>query len=108
VEPQPKNASERLREIISRNRRFEKVGVYAVCSAHPGVIAAAVQQAVEDESVLHVESTSSQVNQFGGYTGQTPSQFAEFVHSAAQHAGLPRDRVLLGGSPGPYPGENSL
>ena len=104
MEPQPKNASERLREIISRNRRSEKVGVYAVCSAHPSVIAAAVQQAVEDESVLHVESTSSQVNQLGGYTGQTPSQFAEFVHSAAQHGGLPRDRVLLGGDHlGPYP-----
>lgn len=104
VEPEPKNASERLREIISRNRRSEKVGAYAVCSAHPSVIAAAVQQAVEDKSVLHVESTSSQVNQLGGYIGQTPSQFAEFVHSAAQHAGLPRNRVLLGGDHlGPYP-----
>ncbi len=102
--PQPKNACERLREIIRRNRRSEKVGVYAVCSAHPSVIAAAVQQAVENESVLHVESTSSQVNQLGGYTGQTPSQFAEFVHSAAQQGGLPRDRVLLGGDHlGPYP-----
>lgn len=104
MEPQPKNASERLREIIRRNRRSEKVGVYAVCSAHPSVIAAAVQQAVEDGSVLHVESTSSQVNQLGGYTGQTPSQFAEFVHSAAQQGGLPRDSVLLGGDHlGPYP-----
>ncbi|MGD0508513.1 MAG: class II D-tagatose-bisphosphate aldolase, non-catalytic subunit [Terriglobales bacterium] len=104
MEPQPYNVSERLREIISRNRRSEKVGVYAVCSAHPSVIAAAVQQAVEDESVLHVESTSSQVNQLGGYTGQTPAQFAEFVHSAAQQGGLPRDRVLLGGDHlGPYP-----
>ena len=104
MELQPKNASERLLDIISRNRRSERVGVYAVCSAHPSVIAAAVRQAVEDESVLHVESTSSQVNQFGGYSGQTPSQFAEFVHSAAQHAGLPRNRVLLGGDHlGPYP-----
>jgi D-tagatose-1,6-bisphosphate aldolase subunit GatZ/KbaZ len=104
VEPQPKSASERLQEIIRRNRRCEQVGVYAVCSAHPSVIAVAVQQAIEDESVLHVESTSSQVNQLGGYTGQTPSQFAEFVHSLSQSAGLPRNRVLLGGDHlGPYP-----
>jgi len=104
VEPQPKNASERLQQIIGRNRGGEKVGVFAVCSAHPSVIAAAVQQAIEDESVLHVESTSSQVNQLGGYTGQTPSQFAEFVHAAAQQAGLPQQRVLLGGDHlGPYP-----
>jgi len=104
VEPQPQSASERLQEIIRLNRHFAKVGVYAVCSAHPSVIAAAVRQAVEDESALHVESTSSQVNQVGGYTGQTPSQFAEFVHRAAQQAGLPRERVLLGGDHlGPYP-----
>jgi len=101
---EPKTASQRLREIVSRNRRSERVGSYAVCSAHPSVIAAAVQQAVEDESFLHVESTSSQVNQLGGYTGQTPAQFAEVVHAAAERAGLPRDRVLLGGDHlGPYP-----
>ncbi len=104
MEPEPKGASERLQEITRRNRNGEKGGVYAVCSAHPSVIVAAVQQAVDDESVLHVESTSSQVNQLGGYTGLTPSQFAAFVHSAAQQAGLPPDRVLLGGDHlGPYP-----
>jgi D-tagatose-1,6-bisphosphate aldolase subunit GatZ/KbaZ len=104
VEAQPKSAGQRLQEVIRRNRSGEKTGVYAVCSAHPSVIAAAVQQAVEDKSVLHVESTSSQVNQLGGYSGQTPSQFAEFVHSAAQRAGLPENRVLMGGDHlGPYP-----
>jgi D-tagatose-1,6-bisphosphate aldolase subunit GatZ/KbaZ len=104
VDSQPKNASERLQDTIFRNRRGENAGVYAVCSAHPSVIAAAVRQAADDDSVLHVESTSSQVNQFGGYSGQTPPLFAEFVHSAAQRAGLPRERVLLGGDHlGPYP-----
>jgi D-tagatose-1,6-bisphosphate aldolase subunit GatZ/KbaZ len=104
VDPQYTSASQRLQEMIHRNRRGEKVGVYAVCSAHPSVIATAVRQAVEDESVLHIESTSSQVNQFGGYSGQTPSQFAKFVHCVAQSAGLPRERVLLGGDHlGPYP-----
>lgn len=104
MEPQPENASERFLEVIGRNRRLNKAGVYAVCSAHPSVIAAAVQQAVEDESFLLVESTSSQVNQFGGYIRQTPSQFADFVHATAQHGGLPRNRVLLGGDHlGPYP-----
>ena len=104
MDPQYNSASQRLQEMIHRNRRGEKVGVYAVCSAHPSVIAAAVRQAAEDESVLHIESTSSQVNQFGGYSGQTPSQFAKFVHCVAQSAGLPRERVLLGGDHlGPYP-----
>ena len=104
MESPPQNASQRLQDIVHRNRRGEKAGVYAVCSAHPSVIAAAVRQASDNDSVLHVESTSSQVNQFGGYSGQNPSQFAEYVHFAAQRAGLPRERVLLGGDHlGPYP-----
>lgn len=97
-------ASERLQEIIRRNRRSSKQGVYAVCSAHPSVIAAAAHQARKDGSVLHVESTSSQVNQEGGYTNQAPSQFAQFVHSVARQAGLAPEGVLVGGDHlGPYP-----
>jgi D-tagatose-1,6-bisphosphate aldolase subunit GatZ/KbaZ len=97
-------SSAALQDIVNRNRVSGKGGVYAVCSAHPWVIDAAVHQAIEDDSVLHVESTSSQVNQMGGYTGQTPAQFADFVHSAAQRLGLARDRILLGGDHlGPFP-----
>jgi D-tagatose-1,6-bisphosphate aldolase subunit GatZ/KbaZ len=104
VEARTANASQRLQDVVHRNRRGEKTGVYAVCSAHPSVIAAAIQQVIEDGSVLLVESTSSQVNQFGGYTGQTPNQYAKVVHSAAACAGLPEERVLLGGDHlGPYP-----
>jgi D-tagatose-1,6-bisphosphate aldolase subunit GatZ/KbaZ len=104
VEGQTKNASQRLRDVVRRNRRGEKAGVYAVCSAHPSVIAAAIDQAVEDGSDLLVESTSSQVNQFGGYAGQTPDQFANYLRSTAQLAGLPQEKVLLGGDHlGPYP-----
>lgn len=104
VETKKENASQRLQHVIHRNRHGEKAGVYSVCSAHPSVIAAAIRQTIEDGSTLLVESTSSQVNQFGGYTGQTPDQFAKFVHSAASGAGLPGERVLLGGDHlGPYP-----
>lgn len=88
--------SEFLLDVIERNRSGEPVGTYAVCSAHPAVLEAAVQQALEDGTCLHVESTSSQVNQFGGYTGTTPRQFAESIRAAAVAAGLPTDRVLLG------------
>jgi D-tagatose-1,6-bisphosphate aldolase subunit GatZ/KbaZ len=93
-----------LQDVVARNRASGKGGVYAVCSAHPWVIDAAIQQAMENDAVLHVESTSSQVNQLGGYTGQTPSQFADFVHSAARRMGLAQDRILLGGDHlGPFP-----
>jgi len=94
----------RLREVLRGNRQSGKAGIYAVCSAHLAVIEAAVQQSLEDGSVLLVESTSSQVNQFGGYTGLTPSEFVRFLHSAARSAGLPVERILLGGDHvGPFP-----
>ena len=68
------------------------------------MIEAAIQQSISDESLLHVESTSSQVNQFGGYTRMAPSQFADWVYSAAKTAGLPANRILLGGDHlGPFP-----
>jgi len=93
-----------LQDIVRRNRSSDAVGVYAVCSAHPEVITAAAHEAREYHSVLHIESTSSQVNQFGGYTGQMPEQFAGFVRAVASNAGLSNDRVLLGGDHlGPFP-----
>ena len=91
------NSGAILQDVVIRNRASGKGGVCAVCSAHSWVIDAAIHQAMEDDSVLVVESTSSQVNQLGGYTGQTPSLFAESVHAAARRLGLSRDRLLLGG-----------
>ena len=88
--------SEYLRRIVQRNRAGQAVGSYAVCSAHPAVIDAAIQQTLQDGNCLHVESTSSQVNQFGGYTGMTPQQFADSMRGTAASAGLTATRVLLG------------
>jgi D-tagatose-1,6-bisphosphate aldolase subunit GatZ/KbaZ len=94
----------RLQYVLRENRQSGKTGTYAVCSAHPAVIDAAVQQSLADESLLHVESTSSQVNQFGGYTNLNPSQFADWIYSSAKKAGLPADCILLGGDHlGPFP-----
>ncbi len=90
------NSVERLRGIFSRNREGERLGTYAVCSAHPAVLQAAVAQARNDDSILHVESTSSQVNQFGGYTGTTPEQFASAIRELASQSGVSEERVLLG------------
>jgi D-tagatose-1,6-bisphosphate aldolase subunit GatZ/KbaZ len=97
-------ASHWLRDIVDRNRQQEAVGLFSVCSAHPWVLEAAMRQALDDESMLSIESTSNQVNQFGGYTGLTPSQFADYTRSIAQRVGFPSNRILLGGDHlGPYP-----
>jgi D-tagatose-1,6-bisphosphate aldolase subunit GatZ/KbaZ len=103
--PRRKSSSgEKLKDFLEQNRRSGSGGVYSVCSAHPQVIEAAIQQGTEDNAVLLLESTSSQVNQEGGYTGQSPQRFAGFIRSAAEQAGLAADQVLLGGDHlGPYP-----
>ncbi len=98
------DSSTHLRDILRGNRQSAKGGIYAVCSAHPAVIEAGIEQSLKDGSIFLVESTSSQVNQSGGYTGMTPREFARFVHSAARNAGLPASQVLLGGDHlGPFP-----
>jgi len=102
--PRSRDASRRLRDIISRNRKGESLGVYSVCSAHPAVIDAGLREAASGGSLLLIESTSSQVNQYGGYMGQTPGQFAANVRSAARATGVPQELLVLGGDHlGPYP-----
>ena len=103
-EKPPMLATEWARDRIARNRAGEPVGFFSVCSSHPWVIDAAIQHAVEEGSYLCLESTSNQVNQFGGYTGETPNDFAKRVFNQARRLGLPENRVLLGGDHlGPYP-----
>jgi len=93
-----------LQNLVDCNRRNEPVGVCSVCSANPWVIEAAMCQAIEDQSPVCIESTCNQVNQFGGYTGLTPAQFAAFVRSIASRVGFPEQRILFGGDHlGPYP-----
>jgi len=49
------------------------------------------------EGTLLIESTCNQVNQFGGYTGMTPHDFASYLHGLAAENGFPLERLLLGG-----------
>ncbi len=56
-----------------------------------------MRQAIEDNSELLVEATCNQVNQFGGYTGQTPAQFAASFKELCGAEGLPVDSLILGG-----------
>jgi D-tagatose-1,6-bisphosphate aldolase subunit GatZ/KbaZ len=93
-----------LRSVVERNRSHKPVGTFSVCSANSWVLEAAMHQARENTSVLCIESTSNQVNQFGGYTGMTPAQFADYIDSIAKRAGFPVTGILLGSDHlGPYP-----
>ncbi|RRD44131.1 D-tagatose-bisphosphate aldolase, class II, non-catalytic subunit [Buchananella hordeovulneris] len=84
-------------ETIAAHKAGAPVGIYSVCSAHPLVLRAAIDQALADDAYVLIEATSNQVDQFGGYTGMQPADFRDLVYSIADEAGLARDRVVLGG-----------
>jgi D-tagatose-1,6-bisphosphate aldolase subunit GatZ/KbaZ len=86
-----------LAETISRHKSGEAVGIYSVCSAHPTVVQAAIEQADADRSYVLIEATSNQVDQFGGYTGLRPAQFRDLVLGIADQSAFARERVVLGG-----------
>lgn len=102
--------SDEIRKIFSKNKEDEGVGLPSVCSAHPFVVAAALEHARKLNRVACLESTGQQVNQYGGYSGIDPEKFAEHVRQTAEKAGLGPDQVVLGGDhlgPGPWRSETS-
>lgn len=86
-----------LLDRVRAHKAGEAVGVYSLCSAHPLVLEAGVRLAAERGDILLIEATANQVNQFGGYTGMTPSSFRAFVEDIATRHGLPASRLVLGG-----------
>lgn len=89
--------SDVLERVLARHREGRGGGITSVCSASPLVIQAACEHAVAEGTAVLIEATSNQVDQFGGYTGMRPAQFRDLVHGIADGAGLPRERVVLGG-----------
>ena len=84
-----------LLELLRANKQGQSKGIYAVCSAHPMVLQAAIQQAKADNSLLLIEATANQVNQDGGYTGMQPSDFIKFVKEMAAEHGPARAAAMF-------------
>jgi D-tagatose-1,6-bisphosphate aldolase subunit GatZ/KbaZ len=86
-----------LSELTRKHKAGNALGVYAVCSANPHVIRASLQQAQTDDSLMLVEATSNQVDQFGGYTGMKPIDFINFVKNMADEINFPVHNIIFGG-----------
>jgi len=96
--------SDALRHLAEARREGVPRGIYSVCSAHPWVLEAAIDQALEDESDLLIEATSNQVNHLGGYTGMLPEDFRRLVFDISASKGFDEKRLILGGDHlGPNP-----
>ncbi|MCL2882259.1 MAG: class II D-tagatose-bisphosphate aldolase, non-catalytic subunit [Coriobacteriia bacterium] len=86
-----------LQQIIAANKAGQGRGIYSCCSANIDVLRAVLRRARLTGSPALIESTANQVNQFGGYTGMTPDNFAELVYRLAREEGVPASQVILGG-----------
>jgi len=102
--PQVGSTSDLLLELVEANRDGHAVGIPSVCSANRFVLETAMEQAKRNETVVLIESTCNQVNQFGGYTGMRPADFRALVAHVAARQEYPSAGVILGGDHlGPYP-----
>jgi D-tagatose-1,6-bisphosphate aldolase subunit GatZ/KbaZ len=102
--PRVTSTTELLLDLAESNRRGHAVGLPSICSADRFVLEAAVYQAQRDDTVVLIESTCNQVNQFGGYTGMRPVDFRALVTEVAIRQDYPPAGVILGGDHlGPFP-----
>jgi D-tagatose-1,6-bisphosphate aldolase subunit GatZ/KbaZ len=91
-------------QFIEKHKSGEAIGLTSICSSNKFVLEAVIRQAGEDGTHLLIESTSNQVDQFGGYSGMTPDGIIAFIKKLARNNGLSVDQLILGGDHlGPHP-----
>ena len=86
-----------LQKLLDTRAPDHPVGLPSLCSANEWVIDAGMLWAQKYQMPLLLEATANQVNQFGGYTGMTPQDFADFVKQRALKNGFPLSDLILGG-----------
>ena len=86
-----------IKELVTKYKSGEKVGIFSVCCSNKYVIEAAMDRLKNKEMYLLIESTANQVDQFGGYTGMIPKDFVKYIHNLAEENDFPVDRIILGG-----------
>ena len=100
----------KILEVIKNHKSGNPVGITSVCSSNLYVIKAAIINAKKNNQLALIESTSNQVDQFGGYTGITPAQFSKLVFDMAESLNFPKENLILGGDhlgPNRWQNENS-
>ena len=93
----PMTSSFLLDDLVESHNHGQRRGVYSICSAHPFVIHTSLKHANQLQTPLLIESTCNQVNQYGGYTGQTPQAFMAMLRRFAAEHEFPAERLVAGG-----------
>ena len=86
-----------LGKMLKMQKFGKAAGIYSACTANELVLEACIRHAVATKTPLLVEATANQVDQYGGYTGMKPADFAGMVRGLAEKCGLPAKLLILGG-----------
>ena len=93
-----------INSLLSRNRSGEAVGLPCFCTANEQVLRSIFQFAQKHQVPAVVEATCNQVNQDGGYTGMTATDFRDWMTTLAKEFGVASESIVLGGDHlGPNP-----
>lgn len=81
-----------------------KKSLPSFCTSNFDVIKAIIHYAKAKNFPILIESTSSQVNQFGGYTNNKPHQFKNKIFKICSELNFPKKMIMLGADHlGPFP-----
>ena len=93
-----------INSLVSRNRSGEAVGLPCFCTANEQVLRSIFQYAKTHKVPAVIEATCNQVNQEGGYTGMTATDFRDWMGTLAIEFDVASDSIILGGDHlGPNP-----
>jgi len=90
-------AEEFFSDLIKAQKNGADAGICSICSANGLVLEAAMEDGRDNGLAVLIEATANQVNQYGGYTGMKPADFADFARGIAKKAGFDEGRLILGG-----------
>ncbi len=83
--------------LVRASKDGQARSICSVCSANAFVLEAALEEGKRHGGPLLIEATANQVNQFGGYIGMRPADFAAYVHKLARKVGFDPSLLILGG-----------
>ena len=86
-----------IQKIISEYKSGKHTGIFSNCSANEYVLRAVMRRCKTEGVPALIEATANQVNQDGGYTGQTPADFYAWCHELAEKEGFDPQNLILGG-----------
>jgi len=86
-----------IQKIIKKYKSGEHIGIFSNCSASEYVLRAVMRRCKAHGIPALIEATANQVNQDGGYTGQTPKDFFDWCQELAAIEGFDTSNLILGG-----------